>query len=95
VVTVPDGHTVVIGGLAIESESDASSRVPLLGSIPVVKHLFQNRSRSKSLNRFFVFLRCSVMRAETFEDLRYVSAADIEVAGVDDGWPVLEPRIIR
>ena len=33
VATVPDGHTVVIGGLEMESDTEAESRIPLLGRI--------------------------------------------------------------
>jgi general secretion pathway protein D len=95
IATVPDGYTVVLGGLEVESESDARSQVPLLGNLPLVGALFRNRSMRKEKSRFFVFIRASVMRGQGFDDLRYKSSDDLQVAGVDDGWPVLEPRIIR
>ena len=93
--TVPDGFTVAVGGLSIESEGAASSRVPLLGSLPLVGKLFESSSQSKSHSRFFVFLRCSVLRQERFEDLRYLGATDLAAARVDEGWPKVKPRIIR
>ena len=93
--TVPDGFTVAVGGLSIESEGAASSRVPLLGSLPLVGKLFESRSQSKSHSRFFVFLRCSVLRQERFEDLRYLGATDLAAARVDEGWPKVKPRVIR
>jgi general secretion pathway protein D len=95
IATVPDGYTVVLGGLEIETEADARSQVPLLGDIPIVGALFRNRSTRREKSRFFVFIRASVMRSQGFADLRYKSGDDLQVAGVDDGWPVLEPRIIR
>ena len=36
-----------------------------------------------------------VRRHERFEDLRYASQRDLAAAALDDGWPKLEPRIIR
>jgi hypothetical protein len=35
------------------------------------------------------------MHRDDFEDLKYASAAPLAEAGLDDGWPVLEPRVIR
>ena len=95
VATVPDGYTVVVGGLEIESEADATSQVPVLGSIPLLGRLFENRVRSKTKSRFFVFIRCSVLRSQTFEDLRYLSSLELDTLQLQDGWPTLEPRIIR
>ena len=95
VVTIPDGYTVVVGGLDAETDTEAESRVPLLADVPLLGRLFQSRSRTQERSRFFVFLRCSVMRSTSFEDLRYISARAIDEAGIDDGWPKMEPRIIR
>ncbi len=94
-VTVPDGHTVVVGGLEVESETAAKSRVPVLGRIPLFGRLFKNTSTSNTKSRFFVFMRCSVLQHGRFEDLKNLSARDLEAAELDDGWPVLEPRIMR
>ena len=95
VATVPDGHTVVVGGLEVDTEGEVVSRVPLLGSLPIVGHLFQSRSTTMTRSRFFVFLRCNVMRGATFEELKYASEPMLQAAGIDDGWPELEPRLIR
>ena len=95
VVTVPDGFTVVVGGIEREVESDAISRVPILGDIPALGYLFSSRSKTTIKAKFFVFLRCNVLRDATFEDLKYMSREPLEKAGLDDGWPRLEPRVMR
>jgi type II secretory pathway component GspD/PulD (secretin) len=95
VVTIPDGFTVVLGGLEIETQGDASERVPWLGEIPLLGVLFQDRSKTSTRSRFYVFLRCSVWRDELFEGLKYASARELGAAGVDDGTPVLRPRVMR
>ena len=95
VATVPDGYAVVIGGLEIETEGDSTSKLPLLGDIPLIGALFRNESTSTSRSRFFVFLRCSVMRNKLFEDLKYVSRQDLDVAGVQSGAPEVLPLIMR
>ncbi|MEW5748972.1 MAG: secretin N-terminal domain-containing protein [Candidatus Thermoplasmatota archaeon] len=95
VATVPDGYAVVVGGLEIEAETEATSRVPVLGSLPLVGALFRSRSETKERSRFFVFLRCSVLRNARFEDLRFMSERDLQTAGLADDCPRLEPRVIR
>ncbi len=93
--SLPDGYTVVVGGLAIESDTKSTAGVPLLSHIPLIGSLFSSQSRSQSKDRFYVFLRTSVMRSPTFDDLRYISAPYVAAARLDDGCPKLEPRLIR
>ncbi len=95
VATIPDGFTIAVGGIELLTEADAESRVPLLGQIPLVKELVRNRSRSNNRSRFYVFIRASVLRDAGFADLRYLSDVAVDAAGIDDGWPVVEPRIIK
>lgn len=95
VATIPDGSTVVVGGIDLESESKTTSQVPLLGDIPLVGEAFKSRNTTNNRSRFFVFIRANVLRGRGFEDLKYLSARDMEAARVPDGWPEVEPRIIR
>lgn len=43
-VLVPDGGTVIFGGVNITNRSKAATQVPILGSIPVLGHLFKTSS---------------------------------------------------
>lgn len=95
VATIPDGSTVVVGGIELESESKTASQIPLLGDIPLVGEAFKSRNTTRNRSRFFVFIRANVLRGRGFEDLKYLSARDMEAARVADGWPEVEPRIIR
>ena len=92
---IPDGFVVSVGGLGIENEGEGRSQVPLLGDIPILGELFGTREKTSSQTRFYVFLRASVMRSATFDDLKYASGRELSAAKVDDGFPRLEPRIIR
>ena len=95
VATVPDGYTVVVGGLETVIEAEAVSQVPLLGDIPLIGELFKNRSTSTTRARFYVFVRVNILRQDGFEDLKYLSDRDVFAAGVDDGWPEVKPRVIQ
>lgn len=95
VVTIPDGYAIAVGGLEVVSEAEAVSQIPLLGDLPIIGELFKNRSRSQSRSRFYVFIRANVLRHDGFEDLKYLSDREAVAADFDDGWPVLEPRVIK
>jgi len=94
-VAIPDGHTVAIGGLKLATDAKAVSQIPLLGDLPLLGEAFKNRSNSGSESRFYVFIRANVLRHGTFEDLKRLSASEMEDAGVSDGFPVVEPRVMR
>jgi general secretion pathway protein D len=97
VATLPDGHAVVVGGLEVMTETDDESRVPILGEMPLIGNLFKSRSTTSDRTRFFVLIRANVMRDSGFEDLKYVSGRTVErnSLDLDDGWPKVEPRVIK
>lgn len=94
-VTLPDGFTVVLGGLTSASEGRSNARVPGIGAIPILGALFGTTSDTDTSSRFFVFIRATILRDTAFEDLRNIGAADLTAAQVDDGIPDLQPRWIE
>ncbi|MFO1389741.1 type II secretion system secretin GspD [Cellvibrio sp.] len=57
-----DGQTVVLGGLIRDDASADATRVPVLGSIPLVGNLFRTKSTKKAKTNLLVFIRATVMR---------------------------------
>jgi type IV pilus assembly protein PilQ len=55
-VLVENGGTVVIGGIFTQTENDTVNKVPLLGDIPFLGVLFQNKVRSVSKTELLVFI---------------------------------------
>lgn len=55
-VLVPDGDTAVLGGVYATTESMATSRVPGLGSIPIIGYLFKNSNKNRTQNEMLVFI---------------------------------------
>jgi type IV pilus secretin PilQ/predicted competence protein len=55
-VTVADGGTVVIGGIIVTSSRIDITQVPLVGSIPIIGHLFRRQSVSTTSNELIFFL---------------------------------------
>ena len=55
-VTVPDGDTVVLGGLIRQDRINRVARVPLLGDIPLLGHLFRYTYEQTQRNNLLVFV---------------------------------------
>ena len=62
---------VLLGGLIEEIIDDTKSKVPLLGDIPIIKHLFTSRASTKRKQNLMVFLKPSILR--DFDDSAYVT----------------------
>jgi type IV pilus assembly protein PilQ len=55
-VLVADGGTVVIGGIIVTQQQTSTTEVPLLGTLPVIGHLFRRDSVSVSSSELLFFL---------------------------------------
>ena len=55
-VLVENGGTVVLGGIFTQTERNEINKVPLLGDIPFIGYLFQNRARSTNKTELLVFI---------------------------------------
>jgi len=55
-VVVKDGQTVVIGGLIDETENKTIYKVPILGDIPILGHLFKSTTDSLNKKNLYIFL---------------------------------------
>lgn len=56
------GSTIVLGGLIDEDVQESEQKVPLLGDIPVLGHLFKSTSNTKRKRNLMVFLKPTVIR---------------------------------
>jgi general secretion pathway protein D len=61
-VIVDDGGTIVLGGLIDEDVQESVSKVPLLGDIPFLGHLFKSTSTSVRKRNLMVFIRPTIIR---------------------------------
>ncbi|MEM8738829.1 MAG: secretin N-terminal domain-containing protein [Planctomycetota bacterium] len=93
-VTIPDGATIVVGGINRKDVAESVSRLPLLGEIPILEYLFSSRSVTESESTLFVFLRPVILRDDRFADLKFYSQRDIERAGVTPDYPSSKPMLV-
>jgi len=55
-VIVKDGGTVMLGGVMVSSQNKTVNQVPVLGSLPVIGHLFKEQSVSVKTSELYFFL---------------------------------------
>ncbi len=63
-VLVEDGATIVLGGIIKEDVQESVSKVPILGDIPLLGHLFKSQSSKKRKTHVMVFIKPTIMRGE-------------------------------
>ena len=61
-VIVQDGQMLVLGGLIDERALESESKVPLLGDIPVLGHLFKSTSTQVEKKNLMVFIKPTIIR---------------------------------
>ena len=61
-VMVQDGELLVLGGLIEDSGADTSAKVPILGDIPLLGHLFRQTGRSSGQSVTMMFIRPTIIR---------------------------------
>ena len=94
VVTIPDGKTVVVGGLKRGFTSETFSGVPWIEKIPVLRELTSKTSAEDKCTSFFLFIRPKILRDSQFRDLQYLSDNDIREMEIPANDPVSRPMLI-
>ncbi len=62
-----EGETIVLGGLVQETESETSTRVPIVGSIPILGKLFSSTSKSKRKGELLIYITPHISYGEAFK----------------------------
>jgi type II secretory pathway component GspD/PulD (secretin) len=94
-VTIPDGYTVIAGGLNRRSTSNSYNGLPFIENVPVMKHLLGQTTKSDSQTTSFVFLKPTILRDDKFQDLKYLSDRNLDASCSPGNYPRSEPLLMR
>jgi len=61
-VLVNDGQTVVLGGILETTKTDNQTKVPLIGDIPVLGHLFKTTTNINKKTELLIFITPKILR---------------------------------
>jgi general secretion pathway protein D len=80
-VVVKDDQTVVIGGLIQERDEETTTKIPLLGDLPLLGYLFKQTSVDKTKTNLLVFLTPHIIKeAESLARLTGEKQKELAVA---------------
>jgi general secretion pathway protein D len=107
-VTVPDGCTIILGGLLKLDQSKGGTKVPILGDIPLVGGLFRSTSNRDSRRNLYVFVKAEIIRppdkdlAQTDDHLDQISRRNREAFEDHErefqeynDWPGIKPKPVE
>ena len=66
---MPNGHTMVLGGVIEDAQDDSSSGIPVLKDIPILGWLFQSWSTNRNKTNLYFFVPPHILDEEDFSDL--------------------------
>jgi type II secretory pathway component GspD/PulD (secretin) len=61
-VTVPDGETLLIGGLIYDQAIETKSSLPILGKLPLIGRLFQRISTTSEQTELLIFITPNIIK---------------------------------
>ncbi len=105
IVTVPDGSTIILGGLTKLKQTKGGSKVPLLGDIPIVGGLFRTVANSDDSSKLYVFVKANILRPDetvglaqlqkiSNENRTAFEKAEQKFQEYED-WPGIKPKPIE
>ena len=66
-VTMPDGGTILLGGMKMAERQNTVSGVPLLMDIPLLSFLFSRKGTYVLNRKVIILIKASIVMAEEFE----------------------------
>ncbi len=94
-VSIPDGHTVIVGGLTRKRLAEELQGLPIIERIPVLNRLTSNETKEAEEQRLFVFIKPIILRDDQFKDLRFLSDRERREACIPDDFPSSKPVLLR
>lgn len=95
IATIPSDATIVVGGIEVDNTVNTVVRVPLLGDIPIIGHLFRDTNKGKTKTLLYIFITPRIMTDPTFQDLRLLTRGPQAQADIDLPLPKLTPQRIE
>lgn len=97
-VNVPDGDTMVIGGIITDDATDTRTSFPFLGDLPLLGWLFRRETNNNARTTLYFFVTPHIMKDTDFADLAEISyQKKLEAAEVigRDRIRVVDPKFGR
>ncbi len=68
-INIPDGDTMVIGGIIVDNRNTTELQIPFLGDLPIIGRLFESNSSSVDRTALYFFVTPHILKDVAFADL--------------------------
>ncbi len=101
---VPDGSTIILGGLVRLNQNKGGRKVPILGDIPLLGGLFRSINNRDAQSKLYIFVKTEIIRpanalSRRMEELERVSERNRRAYEKDErefqklqDWPGINPK---
>ncbi len=69
VVTMPTGHTMILGGVTEDQSSDTDDGIPFLKDLPLIGFFFRTQEKTNRKTNLYFFLTPHILDEDDFSDL--------------------------
>lgn len=90
ILRIKDGETIMMGGLLRDTSADIKTKVPILGSIPIVGRAFRHKDKSNSQRELVIFITPHIVAAD---GTAYNFDADSSLNAADSQKMVKEQKV--
>ena len=66
-VLIPSGNTLVMGGLISDTTAVGNIKVPILGDIPFLGHLFRQETKTQDKKNLIIFITPTIVQSEDYQ----------------------------
>jgi len=77
------GQTILVSGLVSKEDNASSSKLPLLGDIPILGRLFQSRTKDLSQQELVIMLTPSIKSHYLSDDFMSASESELDALGTN------------
>lgn len=95
IATIPSDASIVVGGIEVDNTLNTVVRVPLLGDIPIVGHLFRDTNKGRTKSLLYIFITPRILTDPNFQDLRLLTRGPQAKSELDPLTPRLSPSRIE
>ena len=94
-VTIPDGQTIIVGGLKRIGQRTTLTGLPYISEVPILRAVASLQTKGHQTTSFFLFIRPLILHDDKFADLRYVSQKAARNAELENEHPVSRPVMME
>ncbi|MCX7867086.1 MAG: hypothetical protein N2438_08165 [Limisphaera sp.] len=87
-VLIPSGHTLVLGGLLQDQISSGSTKVPVLGDLPLLGAAFRSRSKDRDKMNLLIFITPTIVEDKDYQETPtdFLSTRPPAGEALEDDW---------